>query len=392
MIKQSQLRVGVYWHIFPTKTEAKDAIWRDPNMLFNILPERLIEKVNEVEMVVYFKNGSVLQLKGADDPDYLRGAGPVGVVFDEFATMKYGAWEVLEPIIRANDGWCWFIGTPKGKNHLHRMYIKGQEKHPEWKSWLLKASTSGVIAPDQLKEAYASAHNKGFYNQEYECEFLEGEGSVFRNVKDVMTAQPQPPLQNHMYVIGCDLAKVIDYTVLTVYDRTTNAQVYQDRFKTLEWPFQKKRIKAISDHYNKALVVLDSTGIGDPIGDDLQRDLVPVLPYKISEPSKKDLIEKLSIWIDQRRFKMLPMQETLLEFENFGYDMSITGKIRYGAPEGFHDDIVIAHALAVWSLQPLVAEVAPVTISPLKYHYERAKKRQDWGETDEGEWAEFEGI
>ena len=207
-----------------------------------------------------------------------------------------------------------------------------------------------------------------------------------------MTAQPQPPLQNHMYVIGCDLAKVIDYTVLTVYDRTTNAQVYQDRFKTLEWPFQKKRIKAISDHYNKALVVLDSTGIGDPIGDDLQRDLVPVLPYKISEPSKKDLIEKLSIWIDQRRFKMLPMQETLLEFENFGYDMSITGKIRYGAPEGFHDDIVIAHALAVWSLQPLVAEVAPVTISPLKYHYERAKKRQDWGETDEGEWAEFEGI
>ena len=81
IVKQAHLKRGVYWHIFPTKTEAKDAIWRDPNMLFNILPERLIEKVNEVEMVVYFKNGSVLQLKGADDPDYLRGAGPVGVVF-----------------------------------------------------------------------------------------------------------------------------------------------------------------------------------------------------------------------------------------------------------------------------------------------------------------------
>ena len=382
----------MYWHIFPTASEAKDAVWRDPNMLFNILPMGLVEKVNQVEMVIYFKNGSVYQLKGADDPDYLRGAGPVGIVLDEFAKMKYAAWEVLEPIMRANGGWVWFIGTPKGKNHLHRMYIKGQTEHHEWKSWIMKASTSGIISQDQLKEAYESAHDKGFYNQEYECEFLEGEGSVFRNVKDVMTATPQAPIKDHLYVIGCDLAKVTDYTVLTVYDRTTNAQVFQDRFKTLEWPFQKKRIKAVSTHYNKALIVLDSTGIGDPIGDDLMRDGVPVLPYKISQPSKKDLIEKLSIWIDQKRFSMIFNNDTLLEFENFGYEMSATGSIRYGAPEGFHDDIVIAHALAVFSLQPLTPVIQPSVVTPLKMHYEIAKKRQEYGDSEQAEWAEWELV
>src|SRR3989304_1603471 len=74
LVKQSQIRVGVYWHIFPTYSEAKDAVWRDPKMLFRIMPERIVSKTNESELVVYFKNGSILQLKGADDPDALRGS------------------------------------------------------------------------------------------------------------------------------------------------------------------------------------------------------------------------------------------------------------------------------------------------------------------------------
>ena len=391
-MKWAQLRVGVYWHIFPTAAEAKDAVWRDPQMLFNILPKDLVERVNQVEMVVYFKNGSVLQLKGADDPDYLRGAGPVGIVLDEFAKMKFEAWQILEPILRANGGWCWFVGTPKGKNHLHRMYVRGQEGHEEWRSWLLKASTSGIIPKDQLDEAFRTAHDKGFYNQEYECEFLEGEGSVFRNVRSVMTAQAQKPIDKHMYVAGVDLAKVKDYTVVTVYDRTTNAQVFQDRFNKLEWPFQKKRIKAISDHYNKCMVVLDSTGLGEPIFDDLARAGVPVQPYKFTEPSKKELIEKISIWIDQGLFKMLPIQETLLEFENYGYEMGPTGRIKYGAPEGFHDDIVTSHALSVSSLQPLLKAPLQVKKTLIQRHYERQKLRHAYGDSEEAEWAGWEAV
>ena len=352
----------------------------------------MIDHKNEVELVIYFKNGSILQLKGADDPDYLRGAGPVGLILDEFATMKFEAWQILEPILRANDGWCWFIGTPKGRNHLYKMYLKGQEGHREWKSWLLKASTSGVIAKDQLEEARKSSHDIKFYNQEYEVEFLEGEGSVFRNVRSVMTATAQKPIPNHMYVMGVDLAKVQDFTVISVYDRTTNQQVFQDRFQTLEWPFQKKRIKAISDHYNKALVVLDSTGIGDPIGDDLQRAMVPVLPYKISQPSKKELVEKISIWIDQGLFRMLPIQETLDEFENFSYEMGLTGQIRYGAPQGYHDDIVIAHALAVFSLQPLIHTIPVQQKTAIQLHYERAKLRQQFEYSEQAELDEFEII
>ena len=94
--------------------------------------------------------------------------------------------------------------------------------------------------------------------------------------------------------MGVDLAKVQDFTVIAVYDMATNSQVFQDRFQTLEWPFQKQRIKAISLHYNRALVMLDATGIGDPIADDLMRAGIPVEPYKFTNESKKEIVEKLS--------------------------------------------------------------------------------------------------
>lgn len=358
-------------------------------MLFRILPAELISRTNEQELVVYLKNGSIIQLKGSDDPNMLRGAGPVGVVFDEFAQVKPDAWMVIEPILRANDGWAWFIGTPRGKNHLHQFFLRGQQGHPEWKSWLLKASQSGIIKPEQLEESRKSM-SQADYNQEWECEFLEGLGSVFRGVRNIADAVAHKPLDGHNYVIGVDLAKVNDFTVLTVYDRSTNAQVFQDRFQTIEWPFQKKRIKAISDHYNRALCVLDATGLGDPIADDLTRAGVPVEPVKITEQSKKDLIEKLSIWIEQKRVHILNIEETLLEFDNFNYEIGETGRIRYGAPQGFHDDIVISHALAVSQLQPLYKETYEKPKTLIEKARERAKNRYEGGQHDE--WREWEGI
>jgi hypothetical protein len=357
------MRVGVYWHIFPTYSEAKDAVWRDPHMLFEIVPEELILKKNEQELVLYFKNGSILQLKGADQPERLLGANPYGVVLDEFAEMKRETWDrIIEPIIRGNQGWCWFVGTPRGKNHLYEFYNRGLGEYPEWKSWRLKASQSGIIDPGQLANSKLTM-SQALFSQEWETEFLEGEGSVFKGVRLAMTAAPmnpdKPEYKEHMFVMGVDLAKVTDYTVIRVYDRSTNSLVYTDRFNRIEYPFQKKKIQAISKHFNNALAVIDATGIGDPIVDDLLRSGVPCEPVKITEQSKKELIEKLSIWIEQRKIHLLRPEfdpQALIEYDNFSYEIGPTGHVRYQAREGFHDDIVMADALAVWSLQPLFYE------------------------------------
>jgi len=337
-------------------------------MMFSFIPKEMIQKRNDSELVLTFVNGSVLQLMGADNPDTLRGAGPVGCVLDEFATMKYEAWQVIEPILRANDGWAWFIGTPKGKNHLYEFYQRGLQGHKEWKSFYMTALDSGIFAPEQLEETKKSMTQRMF-SQEMMCDWLENEGTVFRAVRQAMISQVESPKSEHLYVIGCDLAKVTDFTVLTVYDRIHNNQVYQERFQTIEWPFQKSKIAALSKHYNNALVILDATGLGDPIADDLTRIGVPINPFKITEQTKKDLIEKLSIWIEQRKCTLLPLNETLNEFDNFSYEIGPTGKIRYQAREGFHDDIVLSHALAVFGLTPIVKERTMPDQTRLHQHF-----------------------
>lgn len=364
---------GVYWHIFPTFSEAKDAVWRDPNMLFNIVPKEFISKANQQELVLYLKNGSIIQLKGSDDPDSLRGAGPKGIVLDEFATMKPETWNILEPILRANNGWAWIIGTPKGKNHLYDFYLRGLS-NPEWKSYLLKASKSGIIAHDQL-EASKETMSQALFNQEYECEFLEGEGSVFRNVRRVMCALPAKAKPGGRYIMGVDLARLQDWTVVAVYDRVTNEQVYQDRFQQIDWAFQKQKIKMLSEHYNNATTILDATGVGDPIYNDLTRDGINVVPFKINQTNKKEIIEKLSIFIEQQELKMLPIEETGIEFDNFGYTLSSNGRVSYGAVHGKHDDIVLAHALAVSELNPIIAKKEVVPMSLIQRHKLRLRDK-----------------
>ena len=381
LVKQAFMRVGVYWHIFPTYSEAKDAVWRDPHMIFSFIPPNMIAKRNDSELVLTFVNGSVLQLMGADNPDTLRGSGPVGVVLDEFATMKYEAWQVIEPILRANDGWAWFIGTPKGKNHLWEFYQRGLQGHKEWKSFYLTAEHSGIFQPKQLEETKKSMTQK-MYSQEMMCDWLENEGTVFRSVREAMTSKVESPKDGHLYVIGADLAKVTDFTVLTVYDRIRNNQVYQEKFQTIEWPFQKAKISALSKHYNNALVTIDATGLGDPIADDLTRQGIAINPFKITEQTKKELIEKLSIWIEQKKCTLLPLHETLEEFDNFSYEIGPTGKIRYQAREGFHDDIVISHALAVNGLQPIVKEQITAEDTRLHQHFIRIQSDYQRGELE----------
>jgi hypothetical protein len=376
-------------------------------MLFNIIPENLIAKKNESELVVYFKNGSIYQLKGSDDPDALRGPNPFGVIFDEYDTQKQEGWGVIEPIIRANGGWVWFIGTPRGKQGLFTLYHRGQEEHPEWKSWLLKASTSGIISADQLAEAKKSM-TPDLYNQEWECEFLEGQGSVFRGVREIMynldgtpICKPEQPQKGHSYLMGVDLAKVKDYTVIRVYDRDSNCLVYSDRFNTLEWPFQKRRIALYAKYYNNAMTIVDSTGVGDPIADDLTRAGVGVVPFKIQEVNKREIIEKLSIWIEQRKFKMFPQKDALFEYDNFTYKIvPPNNKIRYEARSGLHDDIVMADALAVWYLNPIFIPEFTKEPNPTQIMLQRAlREHQNQQEPYDGdggdqynpelsEWAE----
>ena len=149
-------------------------------------------------------------------------------------------------------------------------------------------------------------------------------------------------------------------------DLATRRVVHFDRFQKLDWSLQLQRIKAALDRYNHAQVLVDSTGKGEPVFEELLREGCYVEPYTFTQRTKADLIDNLALMLERGevtlpRYELAP---TLIdELEAFEYSISDAGNTRTGAPSGWHDDCVIALALAAWKARvharPIIASVGP---------------------------------
>ena len=321
-------------------------------------------------------NGSYIDFRSIDNPENLEGFGYDKAFLNEAGIIlkKEYLWNnAIKPMFWDYPNVKVVIGgTPKGKGIFYELAQRGEDPNQtNYKSFHYTSFDSPFEHIHRaIKEDMASLPDH-VIKQEIYAEFLDDNGTVFRGVDAVATATPCGPVQGHLYVIGIDLAKVQDWTVLSVFDRTTNAQVYQNRFNKLEWPFQKAKIAELARMYNKALCLIDATGLGDPICDDLLRAGVAVEPIKLTNEVKKEIIEKLSIWIEQRKIEILNIPDTIRELKNFTYDVSSSGRIRYEAPAGFNDDIVISLALACWSLTPII-KIVKIEPSIIKQSYAQA--------------------
>lgn len=307
--------------------------------------------------------GSYMDFRSVDNPENIEGFGYDYMILNEAGIILKDPYlwsNAIRPMMWDSDCQVFIGGTPKGGGGVFEdLYQRGLDaSQPQFASFQVTSFDNPYIPRGVIEEDMKSMPQR-VIEQEIYGKFLEDTGVVFRNFHDVTVLDPkgEDPIMDHMYVVGADVAKLEDFTVLTVYDRANNHQVMQMKFNQLEWPFIRSKIKAVSDKYNKALVILDSTGVGNPTYDDLSREGVPVEPISFTNTIKKQLIEKLSNWIELKNLKMLQLDETIKELSIFTYDISeLTDRVHYGAPVGFHDDIVISHALACWSLQPIIVQ------------------------------------
>jgi hypothetical protein len=128
-------------------------------------------------------------------------------------------------------------------------------------------------------------------------------------------------------------------------DRKTGACVDMDRFQRLDWPIQMERILAFCRKW-RGLLVMDATGAGDPIYDDLARVWPRIEAVRFTNQKKVELIQRLVVAIEQRQASWPAAWETLTdELKRHEYAIGSSGTITYSAPSGFHDDAVIALAL-----------------------------------------------
>lgn len=330
-------------------------LWRWLEQILRPLVASGQVKLNKAERTVEFANGGFLAVFSASDQaDAIRGNSFHLVVLDEASRISEEAWtDSIQPTLADYGGHAILISTPKGKNWFWREWMRGRdESQDEVRSF--KAPTSDNPNP-RIKEAARLAEqrvSKRTYEQEWLAEFIDDAGGVFKNVRACIRGEllKAPIHPQRRYVIGLDLAKHEDYTVLAVMDEIARQVVAFYRFNLDSWDLQKKRIYLIAKHWNNALIWMDSTGVGDAIFDDLQAAGLRVEGYKFTAPSKENLIDNAVLLVEQNQVGFPGIPVMVHELEAFQYERTDTGHIRMNAPAGDHDDCVIAFSLCCWSL------------------------------------------
>lgn len=348
---------SIGWVVGPTYDLA-DRVFRELQVraLTHLRHRVVAMRESERRLILRNMSGGISEIraKSADNPVSLLGEGLDFVIVDEASRLKPTIWQShLSQRLLDKQGWALLISTPRGKGYFYDLYRCGRGDDADWKSWNYPSWTNPLLDRGLIEQERARIPERVF-RQEYGAEFVEGSGAVFRNVRDAATGAFRPPAHGMRYYAGLDLAKVEDYTVLSVLDRDCNL-VHVDRFHRIDWPQQVQRVQATLARYLDALVYVDSTGAGEPIFQALWRAGVRAVAYPFTARSKAALIDNLALMFEQGKIH-IPTPEAwpdgIDELEAFEYAVTEQGNVRTGAPSGAHDDIVVSLALAAWHLRP----------------------------------------
>lgn len=297
--------------------------------------------------------GSVIWFKSADKPDNLYGEDVYAAVIDEASRMKEESWHAVRSTITATRAPVRFIGNVKGrKNWFYQMARKaegGEAGMAYFKIVASDAVAAGILADDEIAEAKRDLPEQVF-RELYLAEPSDDGGNPF-GLKDI-AACVAPLSDGEPYAWGWDLAKSVDWTVGIALDAAGRVC----RFERFQRPWDDT-LSAIVRITGAKPALVDSTGVGDPIVEMLQKKPGTRFEgYKFDSMSKQKLMEGLAVAIQSQKIRF-PDGVVRRELEDFEYEYTRTG-VRYSAPDGFHDDCVCALSLAVMhgvrAVQPLV--------------------------------------
>ena len=298
--------------------------------------EPLIKRKNEHQFIELI-TGGVIDFWSLENELAGRSRKYKRAIIDEGAFSK-NLWTLWTESIRATladlKGDAWFLSTPRGKNDFYKLYMKGKTED-RWQSWQMSTYTNPYIDNEEIDDARHDLPELAF-SQEYLAEFNDNVANPFGLDFIRQCVIPQSTLPAVCF--GVDLAKSYDYTVIIGLDQY-GIVCHFDRFQN-DWRSTTDKIKRLP----KVPIAIDSTGVGDPIAEEVGRDRV-VDSVKFTAQSKQQLMEGLAMKI-QRHEIGFPEGIIKDELDNFEYLYTRTG-VKYSAPTGLHDDCVCALALAV---------------------------------------------
>ena len=326
-----------YWWIAPVYPQAAIAYAR---LKAGIPPA--VYKANDTDLTVRLLNGAIIDFKSAEKPDNLYGEDVFAAVIDEATRVREEAWHAIRSTLTATRGPLRIIGNVKGrKNWAYQMARKAEAGEPDMAYFKITAHdaiSAGVLSVDEIEDARRQLPEQVF-KELYLAEPSDDGGNPFGLAAIRSCVAPISLTAPRWW--GWDLAKSVDWTVGIALDADKRTCRFE-RFQA-DWGQTTLRIRTRTET-TPALV--DSTGVGDPVLEELQRGYPNFTGYHFTSQSKQKLMEGLAVAIQQRRITIPDEPAVINELESFEFEYTKTG-VRYQAMEGSHDDCVIALALAV---------------------------------------------
>ena len=166
---------SVNWYVAPTYRQAEQIAW---SKLKQMVPPAYIRSKNETDLRLTLRNNAIIALRGADNPDSLRGVGLDFVIPDEAAFQKREIWtEILRPALSDKQGRALFISTPHGYDWFYDLYCAAKTRE-DWAAFQFTTLDGGNVPASEIEAARAELDEKTF-RQEYEASFEALTGRVY---------------------------------------------------------------------------------------------------------------------------------------------------------------------------------------------------------------------
>lgn len=335
-----------YWN--PTYPDGKD-IWKSFVTDLGGPDSPLIKVVNKSERRIVLVNGGELDMWSLDKDGSGRGFRYDLVILDEAAKAKNlqsSIDETIQATTLAKKGVIWVLSTPRGRGEFHDLFLEGKKKRSRTLSFHIPSFANPFLSRTYLlgiKNDLVRRGRRWVWEQEYLAKPADQGINPF-DLK-ILDRQLQLELSNKPIVAwGLDLAKSKDWTVLIGLDEDKRIAAFE-RWQKLPWPETEDMIASYTSIAPDSPILLDSTGVGDPIFDHLLVRGLPVISFKFHETSRRHLLDQYMIDFAEGHSYVLDGQH-YIELSKAEYTMSRNGKMKVIVPTPEHDDCMMSGALA----------------------------------------------
>ncbi len=335
-----------FWWVAPIFGQAKIAFERMKRQV----SVRGFFIANETNLTLTLPNGTVIEFKSAEKPDSLFGEDVYAAVYDEASRGREASWFALRSTLTSTGGKCKFIANVRGRGWYYKMAQKakngGDPEYAYRKITCWDAVDAGRLTLNEVLQAKRDLPEH-IFKELYEAEPSDDGGNPF-GIANLDAAKRTDLSTEPARCFGVDLASTVDFTVIVGLDEH-KAVCHFNRYQK-DWTMTTAHVGLLPD----VPMAIDATGVGKPIVEEIQKGRQNTTGFVFTAQSKQALIEGLATAF--QRGEVTYPEGTVLEDElySFEYVYSRTG-VRYSAPEGLHDDCVMALALAYdqWRKQPI---------------------------------------